>query len=78
MKITDIQTARVQIPLARPFKTALRTVEHVDDILVRVMTDTGEAGYGEAPPTAVITGETRASITGAVEGCIRPALLRMT
>ena len=77
MKITDIQTARVQIPLARPFKTALRTVEHVDDILVRVMTDTGEAGYGEAPPTAVITGETRASITGAVEGCIRPALLGM-
>ena len=77
MKITDIQTARVQIPLARPFKTALRTVEHVDDILVRVTTDTGEVGYGEAPPTAVITGETRASITGAVEGCIRPALLGM-
>ncbi len=71
MKITGIQTAKVRIPLVRPFKTALRTVEHVEDILVRITTDSGEVGYGEAPPTAVITGETCASITGAVESCIR-------
>lgn len=77
MKITGIQTAKVRIPLVRPFKTALRTVEHVEDILVRITTDSGEVGYGEAPPTAVITGETCASITGAVESCIRPALLGM-
>jgi o-succinylbenzoate synthase len=77
MKIIDIQTGEVQIPLARPFKTALRVVENVEDILVRIVTDTGAVGYGEAPPTAVITGDTKGSIVGAVHDFIRPALLGM-
>ena len=50
MIIRDIQVGEIALPLARPFKTALRTVEHVDDIVVRVVADTGEMGYGEAPP----------------------------
>ena len=57
MKITDIQVGRIRLPLRHPFKTALRTVEAVDDIAVRVLTDDGAVGYGEAPPTAVITGD---------------------
>lgn len=77
MKIVDIQTAEVFIPLTRPFKTALRVVENVEDILVRVITDTGEVGYGEAPPTAVITGDTKASIVGAIRDFIRPNLIGM-
>ena len=59
MKILDIQTGRISLPLARPFKTALRTVETLSDIVVRVITDEGE-GYGEAPPTAGITGVVKA------------------
>ena len=77
MKIVDIQTAEVFIPLNRPFKTALRVVENVEDILVRVVTDTGEVGYGEAPPTAVITGDTKPSIVGAIRDFIRPNLIGM-
>ncbi|MEN1760619.1 dipeptide epimerase [Anoxynatronum sibiricum] len=75
MKITDIQVKRLRIPLKKPFKTALRTVEAVDDILITIHTDTGDVGYGEAPPTAVITGDTRESIESAVMGFIRPRLL---
>ena len=67
MKITAIRTAEIQIPLRTPFKTALRTVDSVHDVLVRVQTDTGEVGYGEAPPTAVITGDTIGSIRNAIE-----------
>jgi len=77
VKIVDIQTAEVFIPLNRPFKTALRVVENVEDILVRVVTDTGEVGYGEAPPTAVITGDTKPSIVGAIRDFIRPNLIGM-
>ncbi len=77
MKIANIETGNIVIPLAKPFKTALRTVENVDDIIVRVTTDTGAVGYGEAPPTAVITGDTKGSIRCAIEEFIRPALLGM-
>ena len=77
MKITAIQTTEIRIPLRTPFKTALRTVDSVHDVLVRVQTDTGEAGYGEAPPTAVITGDTIGSIRNAIEEFIAPALVGM-
>ena len=75
MKIVDIKTENIKIPLVTPFKTALRTTDCVDDIIVRVITDTGEVGYGEAPPTAVITGDTKASIAGAIEDFIRPSII---
>lgn len=74
MRIKSIQTGRIQIPLKTPFKTALRTVEAVEDVIVRVETDTGEEGFGEAPPTAVITGDILESIEGAVRNFIAPSL----
>ena len=54
MRIAKIETAEVDIPLVTPFKTALRTVNSVNDIVVRVTADDGRTGFGEAPPTAVI------------------------
>ncbi len=77
MIIRDIQTGSISLPLARPFKTALRTVERVEDVAVRILTDTGEVGYGEAPPTAVITGDTTGSILCAIRDFIRPSILGM-
>ena len=77
MKITDIQVGEIALPLRTPFKTALRTVDAVRDVVVRVCTDQGAVGYGEAPPTAVITGDTTGSILCAVEEYIRPALVGM-
>ena len=75
MKISNIYTRQIRIPLRTPFKTALRTVEHVHDVLVIIETDSGQAGFGEAPPTAVITGETIGSIEAALKECIAPALI---
>lgn len=77
MKITGIETAEVNIPLVTPFKTALRTVESVNDIVVRVTADDGQTGFGEAPPTAVITGDTKGSIRCAIEEFIAPNLIGM-
>ena len=77
MVIRDIQAGEISLPLARPFKTALRTVEHVNDIVVRVLADDGQMGYGEAPPTSVITGDTKGSILCAIREFIRPALVGM-
>ena len=52
MKIEKIELGEVTIPLITPFKTALRTVETVEDVVVLIRTDTGNTGYGEAPATA--------------------------
>ena len=77
MRIAKIETAEVNIPLVTPFKTALRTVDSVNDIVVRITADDGQTGYGEAPPTAVITGETKGSIRCAIEEFIAPPLIGM-
>ncbi|MEA4847884.1 MAG: dipeptide epimerase [Clostridiaceae bacterium] len=75
MKITEIKLGRISVPLRVPFKTALRTVESVEDIIVEVHTDTGNIGYGEAPPTGVITGDTTGAIIGAVTDHIGRSLI---
>ena len=77
MKITDIKLGHISVPLKKPFKTALRTVESVEDIIVRIETDTGHIGYGEAPPTGVITGDTTGAIIGAIEDHIKKHLIGM-
>ncbi|MGF6494486.1 o-succinylbenzoate synthase [Luteibacter sp. 621] len=75
MKITDIRFGMLRVPLKTAFKTALRTVENVEDIVVMVHTDDGHIGYGEAPATAVITGDTHGSIIDAIRHYIAPRLI---
>ena len=75
MKISKITFGMLRVPLKTPFKTALRTVERVEDIVVMVHTDTGHVGYGEAPATAVITGDTHGSIVDAIRHYISPRLI---
>lgn len=77
MKITDIKLGHISVPLKKPFKTALRTVNSVEDVVVRIETDTGHIGYGEAPPTGVITGDTTGAIIGAIEDHIKKHLICM-
>ena len=77
MKITDIKLGLISVPLKKPFKTALRIVNSVEDIVVRIETDTGHIGYGEAPPTGVITGDTKGGIIGAIEDHIKMHLIGM-
>ena len=42
-----------------------------------ITTDTGETGFGEAPPTAVITGDTKGSIVTAIRDFIAPSIKGM-
>jgi L-Ala-D/L-Glu epimerase len=75
MKITDVRLGVLRIPLKTPFKTALRTVDIIEDIVVTVHTDTGHVGYGGAPATAVITGDTHGSIIEAIRKIIAPRII---
>lgn len=75
MKITKIRLGRISVPLRVPFKTALRQVSSVEDIIVEIHTDTGDIGYGEAPPTGAVTGDTTGAILGAFQDHISKTLL---
>ena len=75
MKITEIRIGKISVPLRTPFKTALRTVASVEDVVFEIHTDTGAVGYGEAPPTGVITGDTTGAIIGAMQDHIRKTLI---
>jgi len=75
MKITDIRFGMLRVPLKTPFKTALRTVDTIEDIVITMHTDTGHTGYGEAPATAVITGDTHGSIIEAIHKVIAPRII---
>lgn len=77
MKITAIRFAKLVVPLITPFKTALRRVDNITDLVVIVETDKGEIGYGAAPATPVITGETHGSIYHAIHSIITPQIMGM-
>src|SRR5699024_11206987 len=75
MKITRIRLGKLSVPLRVPFKTALRTVSRVEDVVVELHTDTGAVGYDEAPPSGTITGATTGGIVGGIVERIGPALV---
>ncbi len=75
MKITKVRIGRISIPLRTPFKTALRSVSSVEDVIVEIHTDCGAVGYGEAPPTGAITGHTTGAIIGAIQDHIAKTII---
>ena len=77
MIITGWKLYCLSAPLRTPFRTALRSVDSIRDVVLVLETDTGEKGYGEAPPTGVITGDTFGGIVSAINDHIGPAILGM-
>jgi o-succinylbenzoate synthase len=75
MIIHSIETFSVAVPLTKPFKTALRTVTIAESIFVKITTEDGFVGWGEAPPTHVITGDSLGSIQYAIDHVVGPQLL---
>jgi L-alanine-DL-glutamate epimerase-like enolase superfamily enzyme len=43
-----VKSGHISIPLKKPFKTALRTVNCLEDVVITIETDTGDVGFGEA------------------------------
>lgn len=65
---------RRRIPLVRPFVTAVRTATFIDAVLVEVRDSDGRSGWGEAPTSWRVTGESPESVTAAVEGPLSAAI----
>ncbi len=75
MKIRDIHVGEIKVPLRKTFKTALRELEVLENVIVKIETDTGNLGYGEGAITPVITGDTTGSIKWAIMELIKPSLI---
>ncbi|HOW86282.1 MAG TPA: dipeptide epimerase [Candidatus Aminicenantes bacterium] len=65
VKITGVDIYPMDLAIKEPFRIAIGTITAANDILVRVRTDAGIIGIGEACPAPPITGETQAGCLAA-------------
>ncbi|GAB3297786.1 mandelate racemase/muconate lactonizing enzyme family protein [Parasphingorhabdus pacifica] len=72
MKITKVEAIPFAIPYKKPLRFASGEVRTADHVLVRVHTEDGVVGVGEAPPRPFTYGETRTSIVAVVERVFAP------
>ncbi|MHA1719925.1 MAG: mandelate racemase/muconate lactonizing enzyme family protein [Promethearchaeota archaeon] len=62
MKITKIELYKMDLPIKYPIKTAVGVVaSNVENVLVKIFTDSDIYGLGEASPFPPITGDTQGS-----------------
>jgi muconate cycloisomerase len=66
LRIKSIEPIAVSLPMKKPVQMAGETVARADNILLRVETDNGAVGWGEAASAPTMTGETVASMMAAV------------
>ena len=59
MKIERIEIFKLNVPLTEPFVISLETITDANNLVVRIHTDTGLWGTGEASPLSTICGETQ-------------------
>ena len=74
MKIKRIEPIAVSFPMKKPVFMAGVEIRQADNILIRVETDNGVAGWGEAASAPTMTGETVESMMAAAS-YLAPALL---
>jgi len=68
--IARLDIAPIAVGLTESFAISKGTVATAQNVLVRVVLQDGSAGYGEAAPFEVITGETQDSTLGALQAMI--------
>jgi L-alanine-DL-glutamate epimerase-like enolase superfamily enzyme len=66
VKIKSIEPIAISLPMLKPVIMAGEEVRQADNVLVRIETDTGLVGWGEAAAAPVMTGDTLESIVSAV------------
>jgi muconate cycloisomerase len=74
VRIRAIEPVAVTLPMRKPVTMAGETVARADNVLVRVESETGLVGWGEAASAPTMTGETVAGMTAAIAH-MTPALL---
>jgi muconate cycloisomerase len=74
VRIKAIEPIAVSLPMKKPVQMAGETVARANNVLLRIESDTGVVGWGEAASAPTMTGETTASMMAAVDH-LAPGLL---
>lgn len=77
MKITEIEIFAIHLPLHEPFIISYATYDYMPSIIVKMTTDSGHIGYGEAVADEHVTGESWESTFAVLKNTLAPALIGM-
>ena len=75
MKITAIHLYAIHLPLHEPFVISYHTYNFMPSIIVKIETDEGITGYGEAVADEHVTGETWEGTYQTIKNILAPAVL---
>ncbi len=75
MKIQRIEIIAIRLPLHDPFVISYATYEDMPSVIVKLTTDTGFVGYGEAVADEHVTGESREGTFAVLEHTLAPAVI---
>ncbi len=74
-RIAEVRCGVVDLPLKRPHKLAMATIEVQSNVVVRIVTDDGEEGWGEAATIPGYGAETVETMAQVVRTSLAPALV---
>ncbi|NLL61801.1 MAG: hypothetical protein GX240_03330 [Candidatus Atribacteria bacterium] len=77
MKITKVESIPVRVPLKGEWRISSGARTHSDYVIVKVFTDEGIVGIGEASPVPRWAEETQGSIMYVLENMIGPSIIGM-
>ncbi|WP_289140094.1 mandelate racemase/muconate lactonizing enzyme family protein [uncultured Brevibacillus sp.] len=75
MKMKSVTISLIRLPMKQPFSVAYDTYFDMPSIIVKIETDQGIAGFGEAVPDQHVTGETAESTFAILAHYLAPLLI---
>ncbi|MGC8672442.1 MAG: dipeptide epimerase [Thermoplasmata archaeon] len=69
--ISNVFYKKLNLPMTKPFRISLGSSEYYEGYILKIQTDDGIMGFGEAVPTPYITGDTMESIEGELKNLKR-------
>ncbi|WP_107948411.1 mandelate racemase/muconate lactonizing enzyme family protein [Lysinibacillus parviboronicapiens] len=75
MKIQQVEIFAINLPLVEPFIISYATYDTMPSIILKMTTDTGIVGYGEAVPDEHVTGESWESTYAVLKHQLVPAII---
>jgi L-alanine-DL-glutamate epimerase-like enolase superfamily enzyme len=69
-KIQQILLEKVDLKLTRPYTIAFKTVDHVENAIVKIILDNGIVGYGAGNPSEQVVGENLNQSMSALEKAV--------
>ena len=75
LKITSIEVKVIHLPFKNPFKISYETYKVMPSLILKMETDDGLIGYGEAVPDQHVTGETWESTISNIRNYLAPVVL---